>query len=136
MTSAGVEVPERLLPGSGPSPGPDRVLTALAPTAIGHMDRAFAEIMNETAALLPEPFVTDNPAALPLSGGGSAGIEALIANFVGPGERVVCGVHGRVGVMGVGAQREVHSRLVFALAQELRAEPSDALAALDEGRRA
>jgi alanine-glyoxylate transaminase/serine-glyoxylate transaminase/serine-pyruvate transaminase len=91
------DVPTRLLLGSGPSIVPARVLEALAQPTIGHMDPAFASIMGETIALLREAFQTDNRATLPISGTGSAGMEALVANFVEPGDRVVCGVHGLFG---------------------------------------
>ena len=91
------DVPDRLLLGSGPSPVPPRVLAALAQPTIGHMDPAFAEIMGETIGLLREAFQTENVATLPISGTGSAGMEALVANFVDPGDRVVCGVNGLFG---------------------------------------
>nr|MDQ3610915.1 aminotransferase class V-fold PLP-dependent enzyme [Actinomycetota bacterium] len=97
MTRALTEVPRRLLLGSGPSIVPDRVLEALASPTIGHMDPAFAAIMSETIDLLRETFQTENLATLPISGTGSAGMEALVANFVDPGDRVVCGVHGLFG---------------------------------------
>jgi alanine-glyoxylate transaminase/serine-glyoxylate transaminase/serine-pyruvate transaminase len=74
------------------------VLRALALPTIGHMDPAFAAIMGETIELLREAFQTDNVATLPISGTGSAGMEALVANFVDPGDRVVCGVHGLFGM--------------------------------------
>jgi alanine-glyoxylate transaminase / serine-glyoxylate transaminase / serine-pyruvate transaminase len=90
-------VPIRLLLGSGPSPVPERVLAALGQPTIGHMDPAFADIMAETIELLREAFQTENRATLPISGTGSAGMEALVANFVDPGDRVVCGVHGLFG---------------------------------------
>jgi len=91
------DVPERLLLGSGPSPVPERVLAAMSQPTIGHMDPAFAQIMSETIALLREAFVTENVATLPISGTGSAGMEALVANFVNAGDRVVCGVNGLFG---------------------------------------
>jgi len=90
-------IPWRLLLGSGPSPVPERVLQALAQPTIGHMDPAFAEIMGETIDLLREAFQTENEATLPISGTGSAGMEAMVANFVDPGDRVVCGVNGLFG---------------------------------------
>jgi alanine-glyoxylate transaminase/serine-glyoxylate transaminase/serine-pyruvate transaminase len=96
-TPAATDVPTRLLLGSGPSSVPERVLAALAQPTIGHMDPAFAEIMGETIALLREAFQTENRATLPISGTGSAGMEALVANFVDPGDRVVCGVNGLFG---------------------------------------
>jgi len=92
------DIPERLLLGSGPSPVPPRVLAALAQPTIGHMDPAFADIMGETITLMREAFGTQNLATLPISGTGSAGMEALVANFVDPGDRVVCGINGLFGV--------------------------------------
>ncbi|MGH2942989.1 MAG: pyridoxal-phosphate-dependent aminotransferase family protein, partial [Solirubrobacteraceae bacterium] len=92
------DIPQRLLLGSGPSPVPARVLAALAQPTIGHMDPAFGDVMGETNALMREAFQTANRATLPISGTGSAGMEALVANFVDPGDRVVCGVNGLFGV--------------------------------------
>ena len=96
-TAAATDIPARLLLGSGPSPVPQRVLDALAQPTIGHMDPAFADIMGETIALMREAFQTENAATLPISGTGSAGMEALVANFVDPGDSVVCGVNGLFG---------------------------------------
>ena len=48
--SAITDIPTRLLLGSGPSPVPARVLEALAQPTIGHMDPAFAAIMDETTS--------------------------------------------------------------------------------------
>ncbi len=94
---ASTDIPTRLLLGSGPSIVPERVLQALAQPTIGHMDPAFAAIMSETIALLRDAFQTENVATLPISGTGSAGMEALVCNFVDPGDRVVCGVNGLFG---------------------------------------
>lgn len=96
MTGA-AGLPPRLLLGAGPSPVPRRVLDALARPTIGHLDPAFAALMEETAELLRATFVTANRATLPISGTGSAGMDAMVVNFVSPGDRVVCGVHGLFG---------------------------------------
>ena len=90
-------VPVRLLLGSGPSPVPQRVLDALAQPTLGHLDPAFGEVIDETAGLLRSTFATDNAATLPISGTGSAGMDAMVANFVSEGDRVACGVHGLFG---------------------------------------
>jgi alanine-glyoxylate transaminase/serine-glyoxylate transaminase/serine-pyruvate transaminase len=90
-------IPDRLLLGSGPSPVPQRVRDALAQPTIGHLDPVFVEILEEVAELLRATFRTANAATLPVSGTGSAGMEAMVANFVDPGDRVVCGVHGVFG---------------------------------------
>jgi len=76
---------------------PREVLDALALPTIGHMDPAFAAIMEEVATGLRATFATVNRATLPISGTGSAGMDALVSNFVEPGDRVVCGVHGLFG---------------------------------------
>lgn len=89
--------PTRLLLGSGPSPVPERVLQALALPTIGHLDPAFGAIMDEVAVGLRRTFRTANDVALPISGTGSAGMEAMVANLVRPGDRVICGVHGLFG---------------------------------------
>jgi len=96
-TAPATRPPERLLLGSGPSPVPAEVLDALAWPTIGHLDPAFASLMEELADLLRATFVTANRATLPISGTGSAGMDALVGNFVQPGDRVVCGVHGLFG---------------------------------------
>lgn len=90
-------LPERLLLGSGPSPVPERVLTALALPTLGHLDPAFGEVMDDIGDLLRQAFVTENRVAFPVSGTGSAGMEAMVANLVEPGDRVVVGVHGLFG---------------------------------------
>ena len=74
------------------------MLAALAQPTIGHMDPAFAVVMGETIGLLREAFQTENRATLPISGTGSAGMDALVANFVDAGDRVVCGVNGLFGM--------------------------------------
>jgi len=89
--------PPRLLLGSGPSPVPQRVLDALAQPTVGHLDPFFVGLMEETADLLRATFRTENPATLPVSATGSGGMDALIANFVEPGDRAVVGVNGLFG---------------------------------------
>ncbi|HEX4109666.1 MAG TPA: alanine--glyoxylate aminotransferase family protein [Solirubrobacteraceae bacterium] len=90
-------LPERLLLGAGPSPVPERVLAALARPTIGHLDPAFVALMDETSERLRTVMGTANRATLPLSCTGSGGMDALVANLIDPGDRVVCGVHGLFG---------------------------------------
>jgi alanine-glyoxylate transaminase/serine-glyoxylate transaminase/serine-pyruvate transaminase len=124
---AETDVPERLLLGSGPSPVPPRVLAALAQPTIGHMDPAFATIMAETIALMREAFQTENLATLPISGTGSAGMEALVANFVDPGDRVVCGVNGLFGMRMAEEVRRAGADVVEVKADWGRAVPNEQL---------
>lgn len=90
-------MPERLLLGSGPSPVPARVLEALSQPTVGHLDPAFGDLIDETAGLLRAAFRTENEATLPISAPGSGGMDALIANFVEPGDRIAVGVNGVFG---------------------------------------
>jgi alanine-glyoxylate transaminase / serine-glyoxylate transaminase / serine-pyruvate transaminase len=89
---------DRLLLGSGPSPVPARVLAALATPTIGHLDPVFGELMEEMKGRLRAVMRTQNHATLAISGTGSAGMEAMVVNFVAPGDRVVCGVNGLFGM--------------------------------------
>ena len=74
-----------------------RVLHALSLPLVGHLDPIFLGLMNEIQALLRETFQTENEFTIALSGTGSAGMEAVIANLVEPGDRVIVGVNGIFG---------------------------------------
>jgi alanine-glyoxylate transaminase/serine-glyoxylate transaminase/serine-pyruvate transaminase len=76
---------------------PERVLEALGQPTIGHLDPVFGELIEDVAGMLRSVFGTANPATLPLSATGSGGMDALIANFVEAGDRVVVGVNGLFG---------------------------------------
>jgi alanine-glyoxylate transaminase/serine-glyoxylate transaminase/serine-pyruvate transaminase len=126
-------VPERLLLGSGPSPVPRRVLDAMAQPTIGHLDPAFGELMEGTKAKLRRVFGTNNQVTLPLSGTGSIGMEAMVVNFVRPGDRVVCGVNGLFGERMADELRRNGADVVRVEAEWGRAiDPSQLIKALDE----
>ena len=88
---------EVLLLGPGPSPVPPPVAIAMAGPTLGHLDPEFIELMDRVQADLRSVFGTTNRFTLPISGTGSAGMEAAVVNLVAPGERVVVGVHGVFG---------------------------------------
>ncbi len=58
---------------------------------------AFIAMMEEVKALLRFVFATGNTLTFPVSGTGSAGMEACIVNLVEPGDAVVVGVNGVFG---------------------------------------
>ena len=91
------EVPARLLLGSGPSPVPQRILTALAHPPVGHLDPAFGALQDDVAALLRATMLTSNEVTFPLSATGSGGMQAMVDTLIAPGDRVVVGVHGAFG---------------------------------------
>jgi alanine-glyoxylate transaminase/serine-glyoxylate transaminase/serine-pyruvate transaminase len=89
--------PDRILLGPGPSDVHPAVLEALGRPLLGHLDPAFLPILDEVCEQLRGVFRTANRATLPVSGTGSAGLEACIVNLVEPGDRVVVGVNGVFG---------------------------------------
>jgi len=83
--------------GPGPSNPYPEVVAALTRPLLGHLDPAFLEVLDETCARLRVVFGTDNGLTLPISGTGSAGMEAALVNVVRPGDPVVVGVNGLFG---------------------------------------
>ncbi|HEV7886265.1 MAG TPA: alanine--glyoxylate aminotransferase family protein, partial [Acidimicrobiales bacterium] len=89
--------PDRVLLGPGPSNPYPAVMQALGQPVVGHLDPAFLALLDETCDRLRTVFRTDNPLTLPISGTGSAGMEAAFVNVIGPGDVVVVGVNGLFG---------------------------------------
>jgi alanine-glyoxylate transaminase/serine-glyoxylate transaminase/serine-pyruvate transaminase len=89
--------PDRTLMGPGPSDVHPRVLRAMSTPLVGHLDPAFVEIMEETQELLRYAFQTDNEWTIPVSGTGSAAMEAAFANLVSPGDTVLVPDNGYFG---------------------------------------
>jgi alanine-glyoxylate transaminase/serine-glyoxylate transaminase/serine-pyruvate transaminase len=74
-----------------------RVLQAMAHPLIGHLDPKFIELMKEVQDLLRFVFQTQNQITLPISGTGSAGMEATVVNLLEPGDSIIIGVNGYFG---------------------------------------
>ncbi|MFB6133862.1 MAG: alanine--glyoxylate aminotransferase family protein [Halanaeroarchaeum sp.] len=89
--------PARTLMGPGPSDVHPRVLRAMSTPLVGHLDPAFVEIMDEVQELLRYAFRTDNRYTIPVSGTGSAAMEAAFANLVEPGDTVLVPTNGYFG---------------------------------------
>ena len=70
---------------------------ALAGPVLGHLDPQFLALLDSTNDRLRQVFGTSNALTLPVSGTGSAGMEASFVNFVHPGDPVVVGVNGVFG---------------------------------------
>jgi len=92
-----VPISDRLLMGPGPCNPYPEVAQAFAGPLLGHLDPDFLAILDATNERLRQVFATENPLTLPLSGTGSAGMEASFVNFVRPGDPVVIGVNGVFG---------------------------------------
>jgi len=84
-----LNMPTRLLLGPGPSTIHPRVLKAMATPLVGHLDPTFVELMDRIQKLLRYVFQTNNRLTIPVSGTGSAAMEATVANMVEPGDNVL-----------------------------------------------
>lgn len=87
----------RTLMGPGPSDTHPRVLNALSAPTLGHLDPQFIQYMDEIKGLLQYLFCTKNELTFPISGTGSAGMEACMVNVIEPGDRVVIAQNGVFG---------------------------------------
>ncbi len=73
------------------------MLRAMSAPLLGHLDPAFVAMMDEVKELLRFVFSTRNTLTFPVSGTGTAGMEACLLNLVEPGDEVVVGVNGVFG---------------------------------------
>ena len=90
--------PERLLLGPGPSPVPPRVLNAMAAPVLSHLDPDMMAILGDIRARLTWIFgAADDAVSLAVSGTGTAGMEAAVANVTSAGLRALVVVNGYFG---------------------------------------
>ena len=80
-----LQPPRRYLFGPGPTMVHPRVYEALAKPIVGHLDAYFIQIMGDIQQLLKTAYGTQDGTTMVISGTGSAGMEASVANFVEPG---------------------------------------------------
>jgi alanine-glyoxylate transaminase/serine-glyoxylate transaminase/serine-pyruvate transaminase len=92
-----LNITPRILLGPGPSMVAPRVLNALSYPLVGHLDPQFLTLMQEVQQLLRFVFQTENELTVPVSGTGSAGMEAALCNFIEPGDNVLVAVLGYFG---------------------------------------
>ena len=92
-----LDMPPRTLLGPGPSNAHPRVLQAAGAPLVGHLDPAFVSLMDEVKELLRYTFQTDNELTIPISGTGSAAMEASLANTIETGDVILVGIIGYFG---------------------------------------
>jgi len=92
-----LSLPQRVLLGPGPSNVPERVMKAMASPVVGHLDPAFLTVMEEVQEMLRSVFMTKNRFTIPISGTGSAGMEASLVNVIEEGDHVLVCVSGVFG---------------------------------------
>jgi len=86
--------PKRLLLGPGPSMVAPRVYEAMSKPIVGYLDPFCFQVIEEIQAALRKVFGTRNEFTIPISGTGTAGMEASVANFAEPGETFAVFVNG------------------------------------------
>jgi alanine-glyoxylate transaminase / serine-glyoxylate transaminase / serine-pyruvate transaminase len=89
--------PHRLLCGPGPGNAHPRVHAAMALPEIGHLDPAFIAMMEDVKEMLRYTWQTNNKFTIPVSGTGSAAMEACVANLVEKGDKFLIGCNGYFG---------------------------------------
>ena len=93
-----VATTDRVLMGPGPcNPYPEAV-AALGRPMLGHLDPDFLALLDDLNGRLRTVFQTVNPLTFPLSGTGSAGMEAALVNTLEPGDTAVVGINGVFGM--------------------------------------
>ena len=89
---------ERLLLGPGPSPVSSRVMRAMAAPVLSHLDADMMAILDGIRARLATTFKAGPDAlTLAISGTGTSGMEAAVANLTRPGARALVVVTGYFG---------------------------------------
>jgi len=83
-----------LLMGPGPSSVHPRVYQALSKPTIGHLDAQFLALMDSLKDNLRKLMNTKNEATIVLSGTGTSGMEAVMANLVEEGDPMLVAVSG------------------------------------------
>jgi alanine-glyoxylate transaminase / serine-glyoxylate transaminase / serine-pyruvate transaminase len=84
---APIQAPARLLFGPGPGPVAPRVYQAMSQPVVGHLDPFFFQTVEEIRSLLGYAYSTANTFNIAISGTGTSGMEAAVANFTEPGDK-------------------------------------------------
>jgi alanine-glyoxylate transaminase/serine-glyoxylate transaminase/serine-pyruvate transaminase len=69
----------------------------MSTNVVGHLDPDFLEVMNDCQQMLRDLFKTENRVTFPVSGTGSAGMEASVCNVIEPGDKAIICVNGVFG---------------------------------------
>ena len=89
---------ERILLGPGPSLTAPRVMRAMAAPTLSHLDPIMLTLLDDVRARLGRIFrAPEGSLAFAISGTGTSGMEAAVANLVQPGTRVLVVVTGYFG---------------------------------------
>ena len=86
---AGLQMPQRVLLGPGPSSVHPRVLQAMTMPVVGHLDPAFFGVMDDVCVMLRQVYHTTNFMTLPISSTGTGAMETACVNIIERGDTVV-----------------------------------------------
>jgi alanine-glyoxylate transaminase / serine-glyoxylate transaminase / serine-pyruvate transaminase len=89
-----LQPPRRFLFGPGPTMVHPRVYEALSKPIVGHLDPYFIQVMSDVQQMVKAAYGTTEGATLVISGTGSAGMEAAIANFTESGTKLAVFANG------------------------------------------
>jgi alanine-glyoxylate transaminase/serine-glyoxylate transaminase/serine-pyruvate transaminase len=93
-----MNVPERLLLGPGPSPVSVRVMRAMGTAVLSHLDPAMMVMLDDVRERVARLFgAPAGSFSFLVSGTGTSGMEAAVANITAPGSRVLVIVTGYFG---------------------------------------
>jgi alanine-glyoxylate transaminase / serine-glyoxylate transaminase / serine-pyruvate transaminase len=97
-TNVGLPAAERILLGPGPSPVSPRVMRAMVAPVLSHLDPDMLAMLDDVRARLGRLFLASADAfSLAISGTGTAGMEAAVANLVREGSHVLVVISGYFG---------------------------------------
>ena len=129
-------MPERLLLGPGPCNVSDEVRAALARPLVGHLDPAFLALLDDLQSQLLRVFgAPEGSLALPISGTGSAGMEACLVNLLEPSDSLLVAVNGVFGERMAAIGERSGARVQRVEAEMGEIVPADRLVAEIEARR-
>ena len=92
--SSGIQPPQRLLFGPGPTQVAPSVYEAMNQPIVSHLDPYFFQVSEGMQEMLRAVFGTQNKLTFAISGTGSGGMETAISNFVEAGTKVAVLVNG------------------------------------------
>jgi len=97
MNNKLADINKTLLMGPGPSSVSPSVYKALSTHTVGHLDKRFLDIMDETKEMLREMLKTKNNLTLPVSGTGTAAMESCFVNLIEKGDKILIVENGYFG---------------------------------------
>ena len=97
MNNKLTDIRKTLLMGPGPSSVSPNVYKALSTYTIGHLDKRFLDIMDDTKEMLREMLRTNNQLTLPISGTGTAAMESCFVNLIEESDKILIVENGYFG---------------------------------------